>query len=138
MARKTEENLTEMFKQHSKTIEKQLESYVKKMELQMRALQPTLAVQHQLLQENQIIMKEQQTQINKLHSDNQDLRVRVQSLQADISILRSQPLRSNIEEESSCFGDLYNTCLKGPLRKVFTENCHPALVIFLEKTPFQL
>ena len=102
MARKTEENLTEMFKQHSKTIEKQLESYVKKMELQMRALQPTLAVQHQLLQENQIIMKEQQAQINKLHSDNQDLRVRVQSLQADISILRSQPLRSNIEEESSC------------------------------------
>ena len=96
MARKTEENMANLFKEHSQKVESQLESYLMRIELQMRALKPTLAMQQQLIKENQIIMKEQQqimneqaSQISKLLCDNQDLQVRVQSLQADISIIRS-------------------------------------------------
>jgi hypothetical protein len=109
MARKTEENMAELFKQQSKKVEGHLESYFTRMEMQMRALKPTLAVQHQIIKENQIIMKEQQqmmdyqtTQINKLLSDNQDLQVRVQSLQADMSILRSQTSYTDIGEANEC------------------------------------
>ena len=105
MARKTEENMAELFKQQSKFVEDHLESYSTRMEMQMRALKPTLAAQHQIMKDNQTIMKEQQqmmdyqtTQINKLLSDNQDLQVRVQSLQADMSILRSQTSYTDIGE----------------------------------------
>ena len=102
MARKTEENMAELFKQQSKKVEEHVESCFTRMELQMRALKPTLAVQHQLIIQNQTIMKEQQrimeyqtTQINNLLNDKHDLKVRVQSLQADISIIRSQSSNNN-------------------------------------------
>lgn len=109
MARKTEEQMADLFKQQSKKIENNLESYFARMESQLRALNPTLTFQHQLIKENQTILKEQQkvidhqtTQINKLLNDNQDLQVRVQSLQADISILRSQESYSNARKANEC------------------------------------
>ena len=108
MARKTEENMANLIKEQSKEIEDRVEAYMTRMELQMRALKPTLAMQLQLIKENQIIMKEQQqimecqsTQMNKLLSDNQDLQVRVQSLQADISILRSQGTHDSTRDANS-------------------------------------
>jgi hypothetical protein len=110
MARKTEENMSDLLEKQSKNIEKHLASYFTRIEMQMHALKPTLVMQHQLIKENQIMMKEQQqiieyqtTQINKLLNDNQDLQVRVQSLQADVSILRSQVSDSNTGEENSCY-----------------------------------
>lgn len=112
MARKTEENMANLFKDQSKQVEEKVEAYLSRMELQMRALKPTLAMQLELIKENQNIMKEQQqimecqaTQINKLLSDNQDLQVRVQSLQADVSILRSQRTFDNTGDENSCSND---------------------------------
>jgi len=112
MARKTEENMANLFKEQSKQIEGKVEAYLSRMELQMRALKPTLAMQFQLIKENQTIMKEQQqimecqaTQINKILSDNQDLQVRVQSLQADVSILRSQSTYDNTGKDNSCTND---------------------------------
>mmetsp|Transcript_20623 Transcript_20623/g.42402 ORF Transcript_20623/g.42402 Transcript_20623/m.42402 type:complete len:630 (+) Transcript_20623:43-1932(+) len=118
MARKTEENITALFKQQSKKMEDHLESYFAGIDQQMRTLKPVIVAQHQLIAENQTMIKKQQqimdhqnTQINKLLNGNQDLKVRVQSLQADISILQSQASYTNRIDETNTsmnLGDIGN------------------------------
>eukprot|EP00536_Pseudo-nitzschia_multiseries_P006760 jgi/Psemu1/324469/estExt_fgenesh1_pg.C_1480001 len=96
MARKTEENMTELFKQQSKQMEENIESFFAKMQMQMYTLNSTISVQQQLIKENQNIMKEQQkmiehqtNQIQKLVDDNHDLKVKMQSLHVEFSLLGS-------------------------------------------------
>lgn len=97
MGREIEKNIAELLKEQSKKIEMHTESCFSKIELDLRDLKSTIITQHQSIEENQIIIKEQNrimenqgSQINKLLNNEEDLKVRVQSLQADISILRYQ------------------------------------------------
>jgi len=106
MARKTEENMADLFKQQSNNMVEHMNSCFKRLEIQTYTLQSSLTVQHQLTKENQTIMKEQQriieyqsTQIEKLLNDNHDLKVRMQALQTDFSILGSQGSLHNSDED---------------------------------------
>lgn len=88
MAREIEKNTVESLKEHSNKLETNMESYFSKLELGLRGLTSTLIAQHQVINENQTMIQEQERQIQKLLNNGLDLKVRVQSLQAEISILR--------------------------------------------------
>mmetsp|Transcript_14564 Transcript_14564/g.40466 ORF Transcript_14564/g.40466 Transcript_14564/m.40466 type:complete len:502 (-) Transcript_14564:146-1651(-) len=119
MAKKTEENMIDLFKQQSAKMEENLGLIFTKMQMQMYTLNSTLAVQQQLIKENQIIMKEQQkmiehqtNQIQKLLDDNYGLKVKMQSLHVDFSLLRSrEPL---FNEERHLENDGHGSQLSGP------------------------
>ncbi|VEU37241.1 unnamed protein product [Pseudo-nitzschia multistriata] len=106
MARKTEENMANLFRQQSTKMEEHMNSYFSGLEMQMCSLKHTLAAQYQLIQENQIIMKEQQgiieyqtAQIEKLANDNDELKEKMRSLQEDISIFRLQGPCNNANKD---------------------------------------
>eukprot|EP00539_Tryblionella_compressa_P001283 CAMPEP_0178743496 /NCGR_PEP_ID=MMETSP0744-20121128/6237_1 /TAXON_ID=913974 /ORGANISM="Nitzschia punctata, Strain CCMP561" /LENGTH=668 /DNA_ID=CAMNT_0020396505 /DNA_START=121 /DNA_END=2127 /DNA_ORIENTATION=+ len=76
--------------------------FLSRMEQQMISVQSTLVNQQQLIQENQKVIIRQQlmiqnqgTHLRNLLKQQEDLKVRVQSLQADMSILRYQRFDSS-------------------------------------------
>lgn len=95
MARSTEKGIEEALQEQTKRLEKSFGSCFMRMEQQLHFLQRHLIVQQQLIQENQeivesqkSIIEEQNTQIRTLVNQQDDLKIRVQSLQADMSIIR--------------------------------------------------
>ena len=105
MAREQEKNMTELVKEQSIRTEKLMESYFLRMELNLRDIKSTITAQHQSIKENQIIINEQKrimedqgSQISKLLNNDENLQVRVLSLQAEISTLRYQiPNNNNMD-----------------------------------------
>jgi hypothetical protein len=105
MAREQEKNMTELVKEQSIRTEKFMESYFLRMELNLRDIKSTITAQHQSIKENQIIINEQKrimedqgSQINQLLNNDDNLQVRVLSLQAEISTLRYQmPSNNNMD-----------------------------------------
>jgi hypothetical protein len=113
MAREQEKNMTELVKEQSIRTEKFMESYFLRMELNLRNIKSTITAQHQSIKENQIIINEQKqimedqgSQINKLLNNDENLQVRVLSLQAEISTLRYQmPSNNNMDISGANIGD---------------------------------
>jgi hypothetical protein len=97
LARSTEKGIDEALKEQTNRLEQHVESHFTRMEYQMYSLKSVILAQQQLLQENQRIMQQQQQRIEdqsghlrELVKHQGDLQVRVQALQADVSILRCQ------------------------------------------------
>jgi hypothetical protein len=95
MARSTEKGIEEALDEQTKRLERSFGSCFMRMEQHLQFLQRHLIVQQQLIQESQETMElqqktieEQNNQIRTLVKQQDDLKIRVQSLQADMSIVR--------------------------------------------------
>lgn len=110
LARSTEKEIGGVLHEQTKRLENHVETCFSRMEHQLYSLQSILLVQQQLLQENQSIMQQQQRriddqnmQLGELVRHQKDLQVRVQSLQADVSILRFQVPEDIVDDEVHAF-----------------------------------
>jgi hypothetical protein len=106
IARSTEKSIDGVIKEQTKQLGHHIGTYFMKLEQQVCSLQSILLVQQQLLQQNHNIMQQQQQQIEhqngqlaELLKDQKDLQVRVQALQADVSILRWKEPDGTFDDE---------------------------------------
>lgn len=95
IARSTEKAIDGTIRQQTKHLEQHIGTYFLRLEQQVCSLQSILLTQQQLLQQNHHIIQQQQQriedqnmQLSELMKEQKDLRVRVQALQGDVSILR--------------------------------------------------
>ncbi|KAL3906038.1 MAG: hypothetical protein SGILL_009438 [Bacillariaceae sp.] len=108
MARSTEKSIEETLNDQTKRMEKYFGSCFLRLDQQMQFLQRHLIVQQQLIQENNDVMLQQQqlitdqsTQLRTLLQQQEDMKIRLQSLQADMSIVRYQRLDPSKKTNSS-------------------------------------
>jgi Tfp pilus assembly protein PilE len=112
MARSTEKGVEDALHEHANRMEKHFTALSARMDEQIHSLQQMLVMQQKIILENHSIMKRQQetiqdqgAQLLDLMKLQEDLKVRVQSLQADMTVIRYQRLDSNhrngVEKEST-------------------------------------
>jgi hypothetical protein len=102
MTRSAEKGMEEALDNHTKRLEQSFGSCFMRLEQQLQFLQRHLMVQQQLIQENHEVlvmqqrkMEEQNSQLRTLLNQQNDLKIRVQTLQADMSVVRYQRFDSS-------------------------------------------
>ncbi|KAG7356202.1 hypothetical protein IV203_000888 [Nitzschia inconspicua] len=121
MARSTEKGIEEAMNEQINRLEKSFGSCFLRMEQQLHFLQRHLIVQQQLIQENLEVMETQKHMIEDqnnvlrdLVKQQDDLKIRVQSLQADMSIVRYQRFDSGNNMQNNSKRDLVEHLLAEP------------------------
>jgi hypothetical protein len=113
MTRSTEKGIEEALNDQTERMEKYFGSCFLRMEQQIQFLQRHLIVQQQLIQESNEVMTKQQeviqdqsSQLETLAKQQENMNIRLQSLQADMSIVRYQRFESSKKSNNEVTKDV--------------------------------